>query len=131
MGFTQSALTLLFVFWVLQTGGAWLQWRHYQQSVAGNRENWKQGYLGVGKSRRKFGFGAVAMVVVSPELRVEKLQVMTGMSVFARFRDVAGYEGMTLGALESSLQTKKTNDQVSKAIQEAIQRIEEVRSKKT
>ena len=129
MGFTQSALTLLFVFWVLQTAGAWMQWRHYQLSVAGNRENWKQGYLGVGKSRRKFGFGAVAMVVVSPELRVKKVQVMTGVSIFARFKDVAAYEGMSLDGLSSSLKTKQANEQVSKALQDAIQRIEEVRSK--
>ena len=129
MGFTQSALTLLFVFWVLQTAGAWMQWRHYQQSVAGNRENWTQGYLGVGKSRRKFGFGAVAMVVVSPELRVKKVQVMTGMSIFARFKDVVAFEGMSLESLASSVQGTQTNEQVSKAIQDAIQRIEEVRSK--
>ncbi len=129
MGFTQSALTLLFVFWVLQTAGAWMQWRHYQQSVAGNRENWTQGYLGVGKSRRKFGFGAVAMVVVSPELRVKKVQVMTGMSIFARFKDVVAFEGMSLEDLASAVQGKQTNEQVSKAIQDAIQRIEEVRSK--
>ena len=129
MGFTQSALTLLFVFWVLQTAGAWMQWRHYQQSVAGNRENWTKGYLGVGKSRRKFGFGAVAMVVVSPELRVKKVQVMTGMSIFARFKDVVAFEGMSLESLASSVQGTQTNEQVSKAIQDAIQRIEEVRSK--
>jgi glucitol operon activator protein len=129
MGFTQSALTLLFVFWVLQTAGAWMQWRHYQQSVAGNRENWTQGYLGVGKSRRKFGFGAVAMVVVSPELRVKKVQVMTGMSIFARFKDVVAFEGMSLESLASSVQGTQTNEQVSRAIQDAIQRIEEVRSK--
>lgn len=129
MGFTQSALTLLFVFWVLQTAGAWMQWRHYQQSVAGNRENWTQGYLGVGKSRRKFGFGAVAMVVVSPELRVKKVQVMTGMSIFARFKDVVAFEGMSLEGLASSVQGTQTNEQVSRAIQDAIQRIEEVRSK--
>jgi len=129
MGFTQSALTLLFVFWVLQTVGAWMQWRHYRQSVAGNRENWSQGYLGVGKSRRKFGFGAVAMVVVSPELRVKKVQVMTGMSIFARFKDVVAFEGMSLEGLASSLQGTQTKDQVAKAIQDAMRRIEEVRSK--
>lgn len=129
MGSTQSALALLFVFWVLQSAGAWVQWRHYQQSVAGNRENWKNGYLGVGKSRRKFGFGAVAMVVVSPELRVKKLQVMKGMSIFARFKDVAAYEGMTLDALETVLKSKKPNDQTAKAIYHAIQRINEVRNK--
>lgn len=129
MGFTQSALTLLFVFWVLQTAGAWMQWRHYQQSVAGNRENWKTGYLGVGKSRRKFGFGAVAMVVVSTDLRVKKVQVMTGMSIFARFKDVPAYEGMSLESLSSSLKAKRDNEQTSKALQDAIQRIEEVRNK--
>lgn len=126
MGFTQLALSLLFVFWVLQSAGAWVQWRHYQQSVAGQRDTWKQGYLGVGKSRRKFGFGAVAMVVVSSELQVKKLQVMSGMSVFARFKDVVTYEGLTLDALESSLKSKKPNDQTSKAIQQAVERIREV-----
>lgn len=129
MGFTQSALTLLFVFWVLQTAGAWIQWRHYQKSVAGNRESWKQGYLGVGKSRRKFGFGAIAMIVVSHDLRVKKVQVMTGMSIFARFKDVVAYEGMELESLASVLKAKEANGQVSKAMQDAIQRIEEVRSK--
>ena len=129
MEFTQSALTLLFVFWVLQTAGAWMQWRHYLRSVAGNRENWKNGYLGVGKSRRKFGFGAVAMVVVSLELQVKKVQVMTGMSIFARFKDVAKYEGMSLEAFSVSLGEKQANEQISKALQDAVQRIEEVRSK--
>lgn len=129
MGFTQSALTLLFVFWVLQTAGAWIQWRHYQKSVAGNRLNWMRGYLGVGKSRRKFGFGAVAMVVASPDLRVEKVQVMNGMSIFARFKDMPAYEGMSLETLASSVPFQEANEQVGKAIQDAIRRIEEVRSK--
>lgn len=129
MGFTQSALILLFVFWVLQAAGAWMQWRHYQQSVAGNRENWTKGYLGVGKSRRKFGFGAVAIVVVSPELRVNKVQIMTGISVFARFKDVPDFEGMSMDALASSDKAKQANEQVSKAILDAIQRIGEARSK--
>lgn len=129
MGFTQSALVLLFVFWVLQSAGAWVQWRHYQQSLAGNRENWKQGFLGVGTSRRKFGFGAVAMLVVSPDLRVKKLQVMNGISIFARFKDIAAYEGLTLDALELVLKSKKPNDQTSKAIHQAINRIKEVMSK--
>ena len=129
MGFTQSALTLLFVFWVLQTAGAWMQWRHYQLSIAANRDNWNSGFLGVGKSRRKFGFGAVAMIVVSQDLRVKKVQVMTGMSIFARFKDIAAYEGMSLEALTSSLKAKQANEQISKALQDAIQRIEEVRSK--
>lgn len=129
MGFTQSALIFLFLFWVLQTAGAWIQWRHYQQSVAGNRDSWTQGYLGVGKSRRKFGFGAVAIVVVSTELRVKKVQVMTGMSIFARFKDIPLYEGMSLEALTSFLKVKQGNEQVSKALQDAIRRIEEVQNK--
>jgi glucitol operon activator protein len=106
-----------------------LQWRHYQQSVAGNREKWNQGYLGIGKSRRKFGFGAIAMVVVSPDLRVKKVQVMKGMSIFARFKDIPTYEGIPLEALASSLNGKQANKQVSKALQDAIQRIEEVQKK--
>ena len=129
MAFTHSALALLLACWVLQAAGAWMQWRNYQQSVASHRETWAHGYLGVGKHRQKFGFGALAIVVVSPELVVKKVQVMTGFSVLARFKDVAAWDGMPLQALASAVRGEKASDKVSKAIQDAIQRIEEVRRK--
>lgn len=129
MDFTKSALVLLVVCWALQVAGSWVQWRHYQQSVMGNQRAWSEGYLGVGRARKKFGFGAIALVVVSKDMVVRRLQVMSGFSVFARFKDVPAYEGVKLDSLEARLTSKGTQEKIVTAVKDAIKRIEEVQGR--
>lgn len=129
MEFIRTALAMLLACWAVQAAGAWVQWRHYQLSVAGNRATWKRGFLGIGTFRRRFGFGAVAMVVASPDMRIDRLQVMQGLSVFARFKDLPDYEGMTLVELKEGLARLGADKPVAKAIRQALQQIEEVRNR--
>lgn len=129
MNFTTSALFALLLCWSLQVAGSWVQWRHYQQSVLGSQKTWGDGFLGIGKARKRFGFGAIALVVVSKDLVVRRLQIMKGFSVFARFKDVPLYEGMRIETLQESLRAQQVDEKVATAIRDAIQRIEEVHGK--
>src|ERR1700760_323102 len=89
MQFTQHAMALLALFWALQVAGSWVQWTHYRKALRQATARWGDGYLGMGKARPRIGFGVLALLEVDPRLNVRSLQVMTGATVFARFRTMA------------------------------------------
>lgn len=79
-------VVLLFAgLWVLQVVLTQLQSRHYYQEL---REMLRQsnGYLGVGVNKRRFGVGAVIILVTDVQGNVTKCKRMSGISVFSRFR---------------------------------------------
>src|SRR5450830_786055 len=88
MQFTQNAMALLALFWGLQVAGSWVQWTHYRRALRQATARWGDGFLGMGKARSRFGFGVLALLEVDPKLDVRSLQVMSGITVFARFKSL-------------------------------------------
>lgn len=127
MEFTHIALALLAVFWSLQVAGSWVQWRHFQDSMARASRGHSDGYLGVGKSRPRLGFGTVVLLVLTPEMHVRQLQAMSGISVFARFRDQPQYKGLSLAELQAELVQSGAPPRFAAAVQGAIGQIQAVR----
>jgi len=131
MSFTRSALALLVVFWILQAIGAWIQLRHYRLALGQAASGWRDGYLGAGQSRPRFGAGCVVLLEVSPELRVRRLQAMSGMTIFARFKPLSEFDGWEMSRLVQHFAEGNDDSRLARAVRQAIAQIEEVRRRKT
>lgn len=120
----KSALVLLLLFWSAQVCASWVQWRHVQDTLTSARNAFSSGFLGIGKFRPRFGFGAMVLLVASPNLHVVEAKVLSGFSVFARFRELPEYRGMSLDDLR---RRSIGNPKLAAAMNDAIRRIDEVR----
>jgi glucitol operon activator protein len=124
----QWGLLGLGLVWALQAVGVWLQMQHYQDIFKGITRKFDDGFVGAGHARGRFRKGAIAMVVVGPDLLVKRLLVMTGRSVFAKFERNSEFEGMTLEALKRA-QSTVGKSVVDTAIAMAIAQVEAVRAR--
>ena len=127
MEFTQKALLLLLLFWILQIAGSWIQWRHYRDAMKVASGQWSDGFIGAGRSKPRFAAGAVALLSVSPDMHVRQLRTMSGITVFARFKPDPSVQDWTLSQLGAHYAEGTRDNAVAKAIRQAITQIEEVR----
>jgi len=126
MAIWQIALLVLAVAWAVQSIGVWLQVQHYQQTFKAMRTQWSDGLLGVGAAPGRVGKGVIALIVVSPEGRVRKLHAMQGRSVFAKFKDRAEFEGVSLDDLKERADSGGLDRALGQAILKAVEQIEKV-----
>ena len=96
MAIWQWGLLLLVIVWALQSLGVWLQMRHYSDVFRGVTDQYKDGFVGAGNFRGRFAKGTIALVVVTPDLIVRRLMVMSGRSVFTKFKRHQEFEGVPL-----------------------------------
>lgn len=130
MDYTQSALGLLVFFWVLQIAGSWTQWRHYRGALSAATSRESDGFLGMGQHKPRFRAGAIAILEVDPGLRVRRLQMMSGISIFARFKPQSFASGWTLGELGAYCAPGPNDNSQKRAIRQALKQVEEVHTKK-
>ena len=88
---------------------------------------WSDGFLGAGQSKSRFAAGAVALLSVGPDMRVRQLRTMSGISVFARFKNDASAKDWTLDQLGTHYAAGTRDTAVAKAIRQAITQVVEVR----
>lgn len=129
MSTTSTLLFALLLFWGLQIVGSWMQWQHYHGALASIRRKWSDGFVGVGRFRKKFRFGCVAVVVVAPDMRIRELKLLRGISVFARFEEVQLRQGIELKQLPAKLEKEAYGEKCLMAVKDAIKQIEEIKSK--
>ena len=128
MALWQWGLLALALVWALQSLGVWIQMRHYSDVFKGITNQFKDGYVGAGNTRGRFGKGTIALLVVTPDLVVRRLMTMTGRSVFAKFKRHEECEGMTLDRLRSDpaiLGEGETG--VTAAVVKAIEQVDKAR----
>ena len=99
MPFWQWLVILWLVLWALQSAGVWFQMRSYSRLTNALMHEFSDGFIGTGTSPRRFGSGSVAIVVVSGDMIVRRVVVMSGMTFLARFKPLPELEGLTLSAL--------------------------------
>lgn len=122
-------LTLFFMIfagmWMCQILLALWQAKHFRRQLhlMGNQES---GYLGVGVHRRRFGPGAVVILVTDTEGRVTNCKMMAGMSVMARFRKVPELIGKEL----EDCRVKNPKKAKHLALNMAIDKIDEERARR-
>lgn len=115
-------VVLLFAgLWVLQVVFTQLQSRHYYQEL---REMQRQpnGYLGVGVNKRRFGVGAVIILVTDMQGTVTKCKRMSGISVFSRFRPYEDPIGREIDSLYEQA-SQHSKHPVQTALRMAIEQI--------
>lgn len=128
MAIWQWALLGLGIVWAIQAAGVWVQMQHYSDVFKGITNQFNDGFVGAGHARGRFRKGAIAMVVVGPDLTVERVLTMTGRSVFAKFRRNRDFEGMTLEALKQA-RAATGRDCTDTAIAKAIEQVEAARAR--
>jgi len=129
MAIWQWGLLALFGVWALQSLGVWLQMRHYTDVFKGVTNQFNDGFVGAGNFRGRFSKGTIVVVVVTPDLVVQRLLVMSGRTVFTKFRRLEQFEGTTLDRLRSNpaiLGEGETG--VAEAVKRAIEQIDRARS---
>jgi glucitol operon activator protein len=122
MDFVRGALLALAVFWALQLVGSWFQMRRYSDAVRGAASRWNSGFLGVGSCKVKLGRGAVAIVVLSADLRGCQFLSMSGLTVFTRFRPHDGFAGLTTSEFNARLKASKLRRSITQAASDALER---------
>jgi glucitol operon activator protein len=129
MALWQWGLLALFCVWALQSLGVWLQMRHYTEVFRGLTEQFNDGYVGAGNFRGRFSKGTIVVVVVTPDLTVRRLLVMSGRTVFTKFRRLEEFEGVTLDRLRSNPAVLGEGEPgVAEAVKKAIEQVDRIRS---
>lgn len=129
MAIWQWGLLLLAVVWALQALGVWLQMRHYSDVFKGITHKYDDGFVGAGNFRGRFRKGTIALIVVTPDLVVRRLLLMSGRTVFTRFRRHEEFEGMSLDQLRSDPAIMGEGETgVTEAVKRAIRQIDQART---
>ena len=92
----QTGLLLFAICWALQIAGTMLQMRHYRGVLDRLAHDWKDGFIGSGSARARYGRGAITILVVSPAGQVRQALVMQGRTVWAKFKPWPALVGLDL-----------------------------------
>jgi glucitol operon activator protein len=95
-----SWITIGAAAFLLQFGLTILQIRHYRSAMRElvNEYRGLDGFhLFSGISRKALGAGAIVLFIVDEQYQVRKCQLLSGYSVFSRFKSFKKYEGHHIG----------------------------------
>ncbi|MDR2310191.1 MAG: transcriptional regulator [Brucellaceae bacterium] len=124
MAIWQWALLALALLWGFQSLGVWFQMRHYTDVMKGISNKYKDGYVGAGHVRGRFGKGVIVLIVVDEDRVVRRFLEMSGRTVFAKFIRQDAFEGLTLTQLRAQLEQDKFQPAVTHAVRSAIEQAE-------
>jgi glucitol operon activator protein len=121
----QLALLVLVGAWLLQSVGVWMQMRYYARTVKTIGRQFDEGFLGTGYVKGRLRKGCVALVIVSRDLVVQRLALMSGRSVFARFQFHPEFVGWSRDRLRADIHADPKLDATQKqAVLQALDQIE-------
>lgn len=86
--------------WLLQYGLTFIQIHHYRAMMRKLLDDYRDKqnfYLFSGVSRKPFSAGGIVAMVVNQEYEVEKCYVLSGYTVFSRFKPYQTYDGKHIG----------------------------------
>jgi glucitol operon activator protein len=129
MAMWQWGLLALGFLWALQSLGVWYQMRHYSDVLKGITSKYTDGFVGAGNVRGRLGKGVIVVIVVTPDLIIQRFLVMSGRSVFAKFKRRTELEGISLNALRADpVMTGVEEPALAKAAERAIELIDKARA---
>lgn len=114
----QYALIIV-AFYLLQVYMSYRQMEHFKRTILKYRD---KGIMGLGVKKSRFGSGKVAVLVSDDKGNIIIAKIMSGVSVFARFRNKAELIGKSIDDLLVSL-PEKGKEQI--AIRGALLQIQE------
>ncbi|MHC1548362.1 transcriptional regulator GutM [Phyllobacterium sp. K27] len=125
----QWGLLALGLLWALQSLGVWYQMRHYTDVMKGITSKYNDGFVGAGNVRGRLGKGMIVLIVTNADLAIQRFLVMSGRSVFAKFKRRPEFENMSIDALRtSSLMTTEEDRALAKATEVAIAQIDRAKA---
>ncbi|MRG56756.1 transcriptional regulator [Phyllobacterium sp. SYP-B3895] len=129
MAMWQWGLLALGFLWALQSLGVWYQMRHYTDVMKGISSKYNDGFVGAGNVRGRLGKGVIVLIVVTRDLTIQRFLVMSGRSVFAKFKRREEFEGISLSALRTDPVMSGLGDPaLAKASERAIEQIDRARA---
>ena len=131
MGWLTYLLLFLAVGWLSQIAGTYFQMEHYRKVLGGIREEGREGYVGVGNAKARFGKGVILILVVGESGIVGKALRMRGMTVFAKFKEAPDLLGMDLDGLREEEREGPYDDGTMLAARRAVEQIDQIKAEKT
>lgn len=111
--------------WLLQILLTSIQMKHYRTTV---REMSKRssGYLGVGVHKQKLGIGIVIILVSDVNGIIIEGKVLSGVTVFARFKSLDTFNGLTLKECKDQVEDNPFGETVKMAVNKIYSQMEKV-----
>jgi glucitol operon activator protein len=91
----KELLIIIVFFMILQFLTGVLHVKYYQ-SVLRKMSKRSEGYLGVGMNQQKFKLGQVCIMVTDVHGEITECRILSGLTVFSRFRKDPSYEGKNI-----------------------------------
>ncbi|MGK4096903.1 transcriptional regulator GutM [Bacillus altitudinis] len=122
---------VLCIILIVQYGLSFIQIKYYRKSMDSLIDDYKgkQCYhLFSGMERRKFGPGAIALIIVDESYIIQKCHVLGGVSILSKFKELPSYEGKHVGAvldehhmMKQTLKKRKRGPAVMQALSMAAE----------
>lgn len=119
----QWLVVLWLCLWALQSAGVWMQMRAYAQLTNALLHEFADGYIGTGTSPRRLGRGSVAIIVVSADMVVRRVVVMSGVTFLARFKPLNELENMSTSTMLETVKDGKYPSSLRPAMEKAQEQI--------
>ncbi|MCC3144632.1 transcriptional regulator GutM [Halanaerobium sp. Z-7514] len=110
-------IVVIIVAWILQAVFTFMQMANFRQRM---QELRTKGTLGVGKVSKKFGIGAIVLLVSSDQKTITEAEELFGVTVFARFKKDEALKGLSFEEVEK-LEFEKDSKQ--EAVEQALKNL--------
>ncbi|GGP09261.1 transcriptional regulator GutM [Oceanobacillus neutriphilus] len=117
-------LSFLVIILIIQALTGIIHVKYYQKKVAKLTQQYSEGYLGVGMTKKMFRIGKVAIVVTDNEGVIQECNILSGLTVLSRFAKYKEYVGENIEIVDWKKKKHKL------VVQDAIKRIEEQMKRK-
>ncbi|MDQ0204623.1 transcriptional regulator GutM [Pectinatus haikarae] len=115
----EKVLFVAFVLYIAQCFFMYIQMNHFKATV---RELMSKGHVGIGVRKRKMSSGNVVVLVSDDSGMIIEAKRMKGMTLLARFKNVARWETRDFRELRQEAESEKKKD---KALLQALESLEE------
>lgn len=112
-------ITILIIIFILQILLRWKQVKYYNEKVNDIYHRHSNGYLGIGLDKGRFHGRNIVVIVIDENNSIKEAQILSGSSVFAKFRTMEDLVGEYL----NTILDKKSYLKYSKSINNAIEQI--------
>jgi glucitol operon activator protein len=114
----EKLLFFAFLLYILQAVLTYFQIRNYRSTVSKLRT---KGLVGIGTKKKKLGAGNIVILVSDESGKILEGQLMRGISVLARFKQLKDIDGIKIEELKEQIVNE---DEKNTAMLDALQQIE-------
>lgn len=100
-------IVLLFVTWILQSVLSYYQILRFKKIIINIKTKYQDGFVGFGRSSGRLKSGAMVVVVADREGIVRDGYLMSGATVFARFKPYTAWSGRSVNEIIKEFSSSK------------------------